>query len=85
MPLPRAYRPDVVIPLDDDPARLLDCVQPVLEYAGPVMGRLVIYGARLVDHPACSNASRACTHQMITSLSSKAVPTKAAPMRAARL
>ena len=45
MPLPRAYRPDVVIPLDDDPARLLDCVQPVLESAGPVMGRLVIYGA----------------------------------------
>ena len=71
MPLPRAYRPDVVIPLDDEPARWRDRGARVLEYAGPVMGRLV-HQRRVwsITRPARKPRS---PNQMITSLSSKAV------------
>ncbi len=40
-----AYRPDVVIPPDADPARMLRCALCVLDHATPVLGRLVVYDA----------------------------------------
>jgi glycosyltransferase involved in cell wall biosynthesis len=41
----RARKPDVLVPLDGDPTTLMRSAQCVLDHAGPMLGRLVVYGA----------------------------------------